>query len=93
MSRPKQSVQDKVAKDLPEFADAVVGLSVDELNARLSQCAKDAETIRDQKEEDEELEQARAQVAEFAGPYNEGLRITRLKIRYLISLINEKGGK
>lgn len=93
MSKPKVSVQEKCQKELPEFTDAVAGLSVEELDARLTQCAKDAEDIRDQKDADEQLEQARAQVSEFAGPYNEGLKINRLKTRYLIALIKEKGGK
>lgn len=93
MNKPKVSVSEKVQKEMPEFADAVAGLSVEELNARVTQCAKDSEQIQDAKEADEALEDAKELSRQLAAPYREGLSANRLKTRYLIALIKEKGGE
>lgn len=93
MNKPKPSIQQKVQKDFPEFADEVAGLSVEQLDARISETAKAAEEIQTSKESDEGLEEAKASVSELNAPYKEALKVTRLKIKYLIALIKEKGGK
>ncbi len=88
----KQSVTEKVQKEMPEFAEEVNALSVDQLNNRLAQCAKDAETIAQTQEEDQELETARATATALNAPYIDGKKAIRLKSRYIIALIKEKGG-
>jgi hypothetical protein len=92
MPKPKKSIQERVQKELPEFVEVVAGLSVAELEQRLATEAKNAERIEEQKENDEGLEEAKAQVAELSAPYRDAKKVVRLKSRYLISLIKEKGG-
>lgn len=95
MSRPKLSVSFRVQRDMPEFVDAVENLTVDQLNAclaRLARLAKDAEKIEEAKEADEEFEKAKALAVELGAPYRDGKKAVRLKARYVIALINAKGG-
>ena len=93
MGRPKQSIQEKVQKEFPDFADSVNGLSVAELDKRLNTYAKEAERVEEAKENDEALEHAKDSVSELGAPYRDAKKAIRLKSRYLISLIKEKGGE
>lgn len=92
MARPKKSVQEKVQEDMPEFASEVAGLSVGDLNNRLAKLAKDSEANEQAQEDDEGLEKARAEASELAAPYRDAKKAIRLRSRYIIALINEKGG-
>jgi hypothetical protein len=38
------------------------------------------------------LEEAKNQVSELSAPYRDAKKVIRLKTRYIISLIKEKGG-
>lgn len=92
MGRPKKSLQEKVQEEMPEFANEVAGLSVDQLNVRLANLAKDAEKNEEAQEDDEDLEKARGEAAELSAPYRDAKKAIRLRSRYVISLIKEKGG-
>jgi len=92
MARPKKDLKQKVQEEMPEFANEVAGLAVSDLNNRLAKLAKDAEANEQAQEDDEELEQTRAQASEMAAPYKEAKKAIRLRSRYIIALIKEKGG-
>lgn len=92
MGRPKLNVMQKVQKEMPEFTAETAGLSVDQLNARLAQLAKDGEGVEEAKESDEALEDAKDTVSACSGPYRDAKKAIRLKQRYIIGLIKEKGG-
>lgn len=83
----------KVEKELPEFVNEVAGLSVDDLNGRLSQLAKDFEAVEEAKEADEALQEARNTAKELGAPYRDGKKAIRLKSGYIVALIKEKGGE
>lgn len=92
MARPKK--EKKTFEDkYPEFHDEVVGLSVDQLNSRLAEQAKALDWSETKKEEDGELEEAQAKASELAAPYRDAKKEIKAKSKYLIRLINEKGGK
>ena len=93
MARAKKSLQEKVQEDMPEFAAEVAGLSVQDLNNRLATLAKGAEENEQAQEDDEDLEKARAEASELAAPYRDAKKALRLRSRYVISLIREKGGQ
>lgn len=92
MKQPKQSVRSKVEKQMPEFADEVAGLSVEQLNSRLAELAKASEAVRQAKEADEGLEEAQANVSLLAAPYREAKSAIGLKTTFIVGLIQEKGG-
>lgn len=93
MKKPNKSIEEKIQKAAPEFVTEVVGLSVEELDARVLKLAKEVEAIQDAKEADEEYQTAKELVTEMAAPYNESKRGAQMRIKYLIFLINEKGEK
>ncbi len=92
MAKAKKSFEEKVQAEYPEFVGEIVGLSVDQLNGRLAEQAKAAEWNETSKEEDEDLEKAQALASELGAPYRDAKKEIRLKSRYLIKLIKEKGG-
>lgn len=93
MARAKKSLQEKVQEDMPEFAAEVASLSVQDLNNRLATLAKGSEENEQAQEDDEDLEKARAEASELAAPYRDAKKAIRLRSRYVISLIREKGGQ
>lgn len=92
MAKNKKDIRVTVQKLFPEFPEVVDSLSVDDLEKRLSQYAKEAENVQDAKEADEALEEAKNQVSEYSAPYSDAKKAIRLKMRYLIALIGDKGG-
>lgn len=92
MAKAKKSLQEKIQEEMPEFAGEVAGLSVADLNNRLAEQAKAAEWNEQSKEDDEELEEAQAHASELGAPYRDAKKAIRLRSRYLIALIKEKGG-
>lgn len=87
----KKSVQEQVQKEFPEFEAEVAGLSVEELNERLSTLAKHIAANEEAQEQDEELAASRAEASELAAPYRDARKMLRLKSRYLAALAIEKG--
>lgn len=92
MSRQK-SIQEKVQGEYPEFVETVIGLTVEQLEKRLSDYAKNRNEVQEAKKADLELEAARQVASEMGAPYADALKAIELKSKYIISLIKEKGGQ
>jgi len=92
MAKQKKNIQEVVQKEYPEFTASVDGLSVDDLNQRLATYAKEDEAVDDAKEADEGLEEAKSRVTELSGPYRDAKKAIKLKMKYLVNLVKEKGG-
>lgn len=93
MERTRESVEQKVLKLAggEEFATSVVHLTVPQLEARITQMQKDLDTSELHRENNEALKQAKEQVAELVGPYNDFKKAVKLKTQFIIALIQEKG--
>lgn len=91
MARQKKTIQEVIQAEFPEFVQEVGGLGADELNRRLATLAKNLEESETAKEEDQELEEAKATAAELAAPYRDAKKAIRAKSKYIISLLKEKG--
>ena len=92
MARPKKNIKEVVQGKYPEFTDVVDGMGLIELEAMLSKYAKEAEKVSDAMEADEALESAKEEASRLAGPYRDAKKAIRLKSRYLIASIKDKGG-
>lgn len=92
MAKAKKDIKAIVQKQFPEFPEVVDGLSLDDLEKRISTYAKEAENVNDAMDADEGLQGAKDQVAEYSAPYKDAKKAIRLKIRYLIQLVKDKGG-
>ena len=77
----------------PEFVAEVNALSVAELDARLAGLSKANEENADARDNDEDLQEARESARQCAAPYNDLKKVIKLKSRYIIKLIKEKGGE
>lgn len=89
----KKDVKHEVQKKYPDFAEAVDGLSVGDLETRLSNYAKERVKVKEAKEADEQLKQVVEAKAELEGPYRDSLKAIDLKSQYMVTLIREKGGQ
>lgn len=92
MSKSQKTIEQKVQEEFPDFAIECQRLNVDGLNTKLIQYAKYAEEIEDFRQKDEKLAQAKELVKELAAPHNENRKFNRMKMRYIVSMIREKGG-
>lgn len=92
----KKSLQQQVREKYPEFPEAVDGLSVDSLKAKILEYNKENENVNAHLEKlnqpGEALYEAKAAVSEITGPINDTKKAIKMKISYLVQLIEEKGG-
>jgi hypothetical protein len=88
----KRDVKKIIEKDHKEFAEAVAGLSVKDLEARLLSYAKEQENVAEHLENNEIINTLKEQLKEAKAPYSDAKKAISLKSRYLIALIKEKGG-
>lgn len=90
--KPKKNIQEIAQKEYPDFTDAVARLSVAELEKRLVEYAKETENVQTELEENKTISELKDKLAEAKGPYNDTKKALRIKMRYLMSLVKEKGG-
>lgn len=76
-----------------EFKEEVDRLSIEALEDRVVQMQKGLDESRVHKEENEALKQAKNEVSEISGPYNDIEKAVKVKTKYIIELIKEKGGE
>lgn len=88
----KKTINEIVEKEYPEFVEDVVGLTVDALKTRLSTYAIELDRSEQAEEADEALQAAKALVSELSGPYRDIKKALKLKRKYIVKLIGEKGG-
>lgn len=91
-----QTVLEKKVFKLPggkEFKEEVDRLSIPQLEARIANMQKQLEDSEKHKEENVPLQNAKAEVKELSGPYNDVKKAVKTKTKYIIALIREKGGQ
>lgn len=91
MGRTKKTNTEVVQAEFPEFAAEADAMSSDKLTVRLAYLAKELEESETHKENNETLEQAKGDVAELSAPYKDLRKAVRLKSKYIIALLKEKG--
>lgn len=92
MNKKKKTNREVVEEQHADWASTVQGLSVSELETMLLRFAKYRQEIKDFKEADEQLKEAKELVKHLSAPHNENLKGNEQKTKYLIMLIGEKGG-
>lgn len=93
MAKSKKNFAEKIQEEMPEFAAAVDGSSIETLEKRLSDIAKAQEANEQAKEDDEALEQAKAEAKELGAVYSDARKELRKQTKYIIKAIKDKGGK
>lgn len=81
----------KCEKEYPDFAVEVQKLDTEALRARIVKMQQDLEESEDHKEGNEQLRDAKQLVSELAGPYRDVKKAVRLKTKYIIEMLKERG--
>jgi hypothetical protein len=76
-----------------EFKSTVDSLNVAQLEARISDMQKHLNESEEHKENNEDLKNAKEEVKLLSEPYNDLKNAIKIKTKYIIELIKEKGGK
>jgi hypothetical protein len=87
-----KDVRSTVEKKYPEFVNEVAGMPLAELEKRLSTYAKQVERVNTDLEDNQKIASARELLSELLGPYRDTKKALRLKTKYVIELIKERGG-
>lgn len=87
--RPKK---DEFA-DLPaDWKDEVVAMTRESIDEEIAKVAKQEQENVDAKKADPDLENLKWQVKEASAPYREASKMNKLKIKYAIQVLGDKGG-
>jgi hypothetical protein len=90
-----KTLQEKVDSKYPQYSGEVMGLSVPQLDQRIAELQKtleDAAQFQDEKN-GEALKSLSAQLKDLKADYGDVNKAVKLKTKYLVSLVREKGGK
>ena len=95
--KQKLTKQQNWEKANQEFVDSVIGLSVGDLNGKLSTLSKGQEENREAQEAlmepGEALYEAKQTYDQLKGPFNDVKKLLKAKTKYVYRLLKEKGGK
>ena len=92
MAKEKKSLRETVESEHQDWVSTVQGLSIEELDKMILRYAKYREEIKEFRERDEQLNQAKELVKELSAPHRKNLKTNEQKTKYLIMLLGEKGG-
>lgn len=81
----------KVQKEYPDFCSEVDKLDAGALKARIVGLQQALEESEAHKEANEALQQAREALKELSGPYRDVKKAVKLKTKYILDLIKERG--
>lgn len=76
-----------------EFKEEVDRLSIEALEARITAYQKGLDESREHKKNNEALAKVSAEKSELEAPYREVENAVKVKTKYIIELIKEKGGQ
>jgi outer membrane murein-binding lipoprotein Lpp len=100
MGRPKKEKLTKEQKWVQanqEFVDGVAGLSVADLNSKLSTLSKNAEEVREgveaAMEPGQALYEAKHEYDQLKAPFNDAKKLLKQKTKFVYKLLKDKGGK
>lgn len=88
--KPKKDIRAQVREEYPEFAAECDALSKEAVDGRLAGFAKSTSEVETARDDDEKLEQAKAEANELGAPYRDALKAIKLKTKYLV-LVSEEG--
>lgn len=83
--------KEKVQKQYPDFAKEVDQLGPEDLRSRIVGLQKGLQESEEHKEANETLADAQSAVAELLGPYRDVRKAVKLKTKYVLELLKEKG--
>lgn len=92
MAKGKKTLREIVESEHQTWVSTVVGLTVDELDKMILRFAKYREELKEFRDQDKALLDAKELVKELNAPHKENLKANEMKTKYLIMLLGDKGG-
>lgn len=86
----KKDIRKLVRKEMPEFVDEVNSLTSENIMARLTALAQNAEDVQQSKEDDTELQDAKNAIQCILEPYRDATKHIKLKTKYLLLLLKDR---
>jgi IS5 family transposase len=74
-----------------DFKDAIAASTPQEINDRIAEVAKNEEENQKAKKEDQQLVEAKAAAAAAGAGYKEASKMTRLRIRFAMRVLSDRG--
>lgn len=93
MGRPKGPPKSPWEAVPMEWRDAVMGMSREEIEARIVEVSSNDIELRKLKKEDQALQEAAFAHKEAGAVYREGAKVNRLKIEFAQECLTAKGGQ
>jgi hypothetical protein len=100
MAKKKKDIKNAVESEYPDFVEAVQGLSVADLEKKLTTSAKHRVQQQEGMEAHKQLSDVKEKIKEMnelkkelEGPYKDSIEATDLQSQYLVLLMREKGGQ
>lgn len=88
----KDKVKAKLEKEQRVFVEVADAMSVKDLEAKILSYTKERENLKDILKTKDEIVRAANLLKEIKQPFSDGIKMIDLKVAYMISLIEEKGG-
>lgn len=76
-----------------DYKDTIVSLSVEEINKRIAEVAKNQEENLKLMKDDQDLNEKKEAAKCASDQYREATKMNRLRILYAMRVISDKGGK
>lgn len=89
--RTKKTLEETVKQELPEFYEEVQTLNDAQVRDRLAKNVKDREDILEAKADDEDFAAARREASALGQPYRDGLKLNRMRARYMLKILKDRG--
>lgn len=87
-----EKLQKKFETDLPEdWRDNVAAMSVERLNAALAEVAENEDLNQKAKEDDQDLASAKETYQTAAAGYKEATQANKLRTKYILRVLRDKG--
>ncbi len=87
----KKDIRIIVKEEFPEFVEEIAAAQSPDLNNRLSELAKNMEAVDEAKDADQALKDAKQQSFDFGAPYRDAKKAIKLKSRYIIAMLKDRG--
>ena len=91
MGRPKGPAKDPFADLSVEFKDAIVGSTVEEINKRIAELAKNEEENKSTMKLDQDLTEKKEAVKFASESYREATKAYKLAMSYIMQVLGDKG--
>lgn len=89
---PEEKMQKKFLEINEEWRDKVAALSVEQIKTEITEVVNNENENQKNKEDDQHLAEAKETYQEAAAGYKEATKMNRLKVKFALRVLGDKGG-